>query len=77
MAKIIKVFIVLIVALILQSFTITANHASSKQTVYICVTGKVYHATIKCRSLRNATHQIKEVPLSEAQKSRRACKICY
>lgn len=44
---------------------------------YICVTGKVYHSTKDCRGLSNATHKIKSVSLSEAQKTRRACKICY
>lgn len=49
----------------------------SEQLVYICVTGKVYHSTKECRGLGNATHKIKAVSLSEAQKTRRACKICY
>lgn len=46
-------------------------------TVYICVTGEVYHSHLDCRGLRNATHKIKAVPLSEAAKTRRPCKICY
>lgn len=46
-------------------------------TVYICVTGEVYHSRLDCRGLRNATHKIKAVPLSEAAKTRRPCKICY
>ena len=50
---------------------------TSGQLVYICVTGKVYHSTKDCRGLSNATHKIKSVSLSEAQKTRRACKICY
>lgn len=49
----------------------------SNVLVYICVTGKVYHSTKDCRGLSNATHKIKAVSLSEAQKTRRACKICY
>ena len=49
----------------------------SEQLVYICVTGKVYHSTKECRGLSNAIHKIKAVSLSEAQKTRRACKICY
>jgi len=53
------------------------SSSTSEQLVYICVTGKVYHSTKECRGLRNATHKIKAVSLSEAQKSRRACKICY
>lgn len=50
---------------------------ASEQLVYICVTGKVYHSTKECRGLSNATHKIEAVSLSEAQKARRACKICY
>ncbi len=60
---------------LLQSFTATTS--SGDATVYICVTGKVYHSIKNCRGLRNATHKIKAVSLSEAQKTRRACKICY
>ncbi len=59
----------------LQSFTL--EYTSIETTVYICVTGKVYHATRDCRGLANATHAIKAVSLSEAQKTRRPCKICY
>ena len=55
----------------------TSESSSSGQLVYICVTGKVYHSTKECRGLSNATHKIEAVSLSEAQKTRRACKICY
>ena len=55
----------------------TSEISSSEQLVYICVTGKVYHSTKDCRGLSNSTHKIKSVSLSEAQKTRRACKICY
>ena len=65
----------MIVTLALQSFT--SETTSSDTTVYICVTGKVYHSTRDCRGLSNATHKIKAVSLSEAKKTRRACKICY
>ena len=65
----------MIVTLALQSFT--SETTSSDTTVYICVTGKVYHSTRDCRGLSNATHKIKAVPLSEAKKTRRACKVCY
>ena len=50
---------------------------ASEQLVYICVTEKVYHSTKECRGLSNATHKIEAISLSEAQKTRRACKICY
>lgn len=52
-------------------------YSASETTVYICVTGKVYHSTKNCRGLSNATHKIEAVSLSEAKKTRRACKICY
>lgn len=65
----------MIVTLALQSFT--SETTGSDTTVYICVTGKVYHSTRYCRGLRNATHKIKAVSLSEAKKTRRACKVCY
>lgn len=65
----------MIVTLALQSFT--SETTGSDTTVYICVTGKVYHSTRDCRGLSNATHKIKAVSLSEAKKTRRACKVCY
>lgn len=65
----------MIVTLALQSFT--SETTSSDTTVYICVTGKIYHSTRDCRGLSNATHKIKAVSLSEAKKTRRACKVCY
>ena len=65
----------MIVTLALQSFT--SETTSSDTTVYTCVTGKVYHSTRDCRGLSNATHKIKAVSLSEAKKTRRACKVCY
>ena len=65
----------MIVTLALQSFT--SETTSSDTTVYICVTGKVYHSTRDCRGLSNATHKIKAVSLSEVKKTRRACKVCY
>ena len=70
-----KILSVMIVTLALQSFT--SETTSSDTTVYICVTGKVYHSTRDCRGLSNATHKIKAVSLSEAKKTRRACKVCY
>lgn len=54
-----------------------SNAYSSEALVYICETGKVYHSTKDCRGLNNATHKIKAVSLSEAQRTRRACKICF
>ena len=53
-----------------------AAHSNSG-SVYICVTGKVYHSTKNCWGLSNATHKVKAVSLSEAQKKRRPCKICF
>jgi hypothetical protein len=52
---------------------------SPRTTVYICVTGKVYHAYRSCRGLRNATHEIRAVSESEAinEWNRRKCKVCY
>ena len=75
MKRAVKILSVMIVTLALQSFT--SETTSSDTTVYICVTGKVYHSTRDCRGLSNATHKIKAVSLSEAKKTRRACKICY
>ena len=70
-----KILTVLVATLTMQSGT--SGTTCGDTTVYICVTGKVYHAYKDCRGLSNATHKIKAVPLSEAQKTRRACKICY
>lgn len=76
-----KRFLLLIFLIIGSVPQIYTNGATGKnlseQLVYICVTGKVYHSTKECRGLSNATHKIKAVSLSEAQKTRRACKICY
>lgn len=75
MKRAVKILSVMIVTLALQSFT--SETTGSDTTVYICVTGKVYHSTRGCRGLSNATHKIKAVSLSEAKKTRRACKVCY
>ena len=75
MKRAVKILSVMIVTLALQSFT--SETTGSDTTVYICVTGKVYHSTRDCRGLSNATHKIKAISLSEAKKTRRACKICY
>ena len=71
MKRTLLLFVLMIVMFSLQSFN------SADTIVYICVTGKVYHSTKDCRGLVNATHKIKAISLSEAQKTRRACKICY
>ena len=63
----------MIAMLSLQSFSMLNNRET---IVYICVTGKVYHSTRDCSGLNNAKHKIKAIPLSEAKKTRRACKIC-
>ena len=75
MKKLIIIIALFIAEFSLQSFS-SANF-STDTIVYICTTGKVYHATKNCKGLSNATHQIKAVSLSEAKKTRRACKICY
>ena len=71
MKRFVQIIILMIAMLPLQSFKATDT------IVYICVTGKVYHATKDCRGLANATHKIKAIPLSEAKKTRKPCKICY
>ena len=75
MKRSVKILVLVFTILVLQSFT--PQTAKYDRTVYICVTGKVYHSTLNCRGLRKATHEIKAVPLSEAAKTRRACKICF
>ena len=67
--------LIVMIAMELQSFT--NNTISQDIVVYICVTGKVYHSRLNCRGLKNATHQIKAISLSEAKKFRRPCKVCY
>lgn len=61
----------------LQFYPLGTVDAASDVRVYICVTGKVYHSTKSCKGLRNATHEIKSVPLSQVENLRRPCKICY
>lgn len=46
------------------------------QIVYIAETGEKYHSRRDCRGLNNA-NAIYDVTLSEAQKNKTACKICY
>ena len=50
-------------------------------TVYICdsKSSEVYHKTKNCSGIKNCTHEVKEVTVSEATSTynRRACKICY
>lgn len=75
MKRVAKILTLVVATLMMQSFT--TQTTISDTTVYICVTGKVYHSTRNCRGLRNATHTIKAVSLSEASRTRRACKICY
>lgn len=75
MIRLAKLLTLIVTSVLLQSFTATTSGGDT--TVYICVTGKVYHSTKNCRGVRNATHKIKAISLSEAQKTRRACKICY
>lgn len=74
-----KRLIVLLFLTVVTVLKIYTNGASigtfSNVLVYIYVTCKVYHSTKDCRGL--TTHKIKAVSLSEAQKTRRACKICY
>ncbi len=73
------VFRIIFIALFcLDPLSQTKLHSADNQ-VYICVTGKVYHATDKCSGLRNAKHKIIKVSLEEAinKYERRPCKICY
>lgn len=70
-----QIVIAMMAILTLLSFTSYASMGDA--TVYICVTGKVYHSNKDCRGLKNSTHEIKEISLGEAQKTRRPCKICY
>lgn len=75
MRRLLSATAILISSLVMQSFT--SENTAQGTTVYICVTGKVYHSTKDCRGLKNATHKIKAVSLEEAKKTRRPCKICY
>ena len=75
MIRLAKLLTLIVTSVLLPSFTATTSGGDT--TVYICVTGKVYHSTKNCRGVRNATHKIKAISLSEAQKTRRVCKICY
>ena len=67
------------VTLMMGMSLISCGSSEPKDTVYICVTGHVYHATRSCRGLRKATHEIDAVSLDKAinDYGRRACKVCY
>lgn len=75
MKRILQILLFVTAMFSMQSFD--AIRSVGDVTVYICETGKVYHATKDCRGLANATHKVKAISLSEAQKTRRPCKICY
>lgn len=75
MKRILQILFLVTAMFSMQSFD--AIRSVGDVTVYICETGKVYHATKDCRGLQNAKSKIKAVPLSSAQKTRRPCKICY
>ena len=51
-----------------------------QQVIYVYVSAsksaKCYHASPKCQSLRKSRKVVK-LSLSEAQKSKKACKHCY
>ena len=66
------------VTLLMGMSFISCGSSESKDSVYICVTGHVYHATKSCRGLRKATHEINAVSIDEAinDYGRRACKVC-
>ena len=69
-----QILTILVAMFTLQSFT--TQPASGGTTVYVTPNGNVYHSTKTCRSLSRST-SIKAIPLSQAKKTRRACKICY
>lgn len=74
MKRLFQVLSVMIALMSLQSFT--SYSKKEDVTVYVCEKGKVYHFKKDCRGLKNAKSKIKAVTLKEAQKTRRACKIC-
>lgn len=80
--RLVKISVLILSAFIWQSFaplsTVHTERVTMQDvTVYICVTGEVYHSNRNCRGLKNARHEIKAVPLSKVVKHRRPCKICY
>lgn len=77
MKKNIHIYMLMIAMFLMLSCSSASPSPNGGKGVYICVTGEVYHEYRDCYGLSNATHEIKLVPLSEAQRTRRACKICY
>ena len=71
--------IIICLFLVVGCIVNTAHAPIPAGTVYICVTGEVYHASTSCRGLRNAKHDIISVSKDDAinKYKRRACKICY
>lgn len=47
MIRLAKLLTLIVTSVLLQSFTATTSGGDT--TVYICVTGKVYHSTKNCR----------------------------
>lgn len=65
----------------LTTFSESQNHSEKKQQVvfvYISASksAKCYHASPKCQALRKS-RKILKVSLSDAQKTKKACKHCY
>ena len=56
------------------------TEALEQQKVYVVMsnTAYAYHSNKDCKGLRNATHEIRQVTVEEAEKmGRHPCKICY
>lgn len=76
MKKLVALLFWAVFNIFMQSFT---THPVSAETVYICMTGEVYHSTKNCRGLQRCKSSIKSVTEKQAIKKygRRPCKICY
>lgn len=78
-----KSIILLFTVLLLSSFGSADIEykckANGDSVVYIC-TGpyaKKYHSRSDCRGLNNCSGKVSSISLSEAQKTKTACSICY
>jgi len=76
-----SVVVIMTLVLVLGQAVVLSNpqHVEAKKKVtwvYVVPKGKVYHKTPHCRTL-SRSKTIYKIKLSEAKKTRRACKVCY
>lgn len=58
------------------AFFESSQEVSAANVVYITPNGKCYHSTRRCPTLHKSK-KVSSVALKDAQRTRRACKVCH